>query len=76
MGDSYKVVVEAKGGAGRALSSAQIDAVHLTDLKALAKERKQLFRDFVEDMARVYYVTLVSAQTNGVGDATPDHPEL
>jgi len=53
MSEGYRLVKNARGGS-RTLLSAQIDADVLWELKSLAKQRKQLFRDFVEEMANVY----------------------
>ena len=64
VGEAYKLVEQAKGPTGRALLSAQIDAQLLAELKVLAKEREQLFKDLVEEMVAVYLMA-ARDQTNG-----------
>jgi hypothetical protein len=54
MTEAYKLVKRARSGGARGLLSAQIDLGLLNELKALAKDRKQLFRDLVEEMVMVY----------------------
>lgn len=60
LGSAYKIVERAKPVSTRSLLQAEIDSEVLNSLKALAKERKQLFRDMVEEMAMVYYVLVAN----------------